>query len=267
MNLTAIRLSLVLSVLFLFSCKKTNENIIHLNKENFTPEEEMVIGSIIKEEILKYPEEIKILDRNEYASAHSYVETLMNMLLNTDAVKLRNTYNWDLTIMHDDQLRNAFITPGGHLFVSTGLLKFIRSESELVSILGHEIYYADKGYVVKRLKQDYSDLADLLLDKEEHAFLKDLALDMNNISFATVEVKKADQYAIDLLCPFQYDAMGIKTFLESAENSTTNVTWLKTRPGDDNRKEEIRSLAQDCGAEESTFADRYHAFKTKLLPQ
>lgn len=266
MNLTAIRLSLILSVLFMFSCKPPNENIIHLNKENFTPKEEMKIGLIIKNEILNYPEDYKVLNQDQYSEAYSYVGTLMNMLINTQTVKLRNTYNWDLTIIHNDNLRTAFITPGGHLFIYTGLLKFIKTESELVSIIGHEIYYAEKGFAIKQLKKDYSDLADLLLDKEEHRFLKDLTLNINNISYPTNEVEKADSYAVELLCPFQYDAFGIKSILETAETSQTTIAWLRTKHGTDKRKEKISKEAQNCGAEESTFADRYRAFKSNMLP-
>ena len=267
MNLTTIRLSLILTVLFIFSCKPNDENIIHLNKENFTPEEEMKIGLIIKNEIFKDSKDYKILNKDQYNKAYNYVGTLMNMLLNTQTVKLRNTYNWDLTIIHDDNISTAFITPGGHLFIYTGLLKFIKTESELVSIIGHEIYYAEKGFAIKQLKKDYPDLADLLLDIDEHRFLKDLTHNIDNISYPSNEVEKADNYAVKLLCPFQYDAFGIKSILETAEASQTTIAWLKTKHGTSKRKEKISKEAQNCGAEESTFADRYKAFKAKMLPK
>ncbi|HFC76966.1 MAG TPA: hypothetical protein ENJ27_01935 [Candidatus Moranbacteria bacterium] len=267
MNLKIIKLSLILTALFMFSCKEPQENIIHLNKENFTPQEEMKIGEIIKDEIFKYPEEYQILDREEYEDAYEYVGTLMDVLINTETVKLRNTYDWDLTIINDDNLRTAFITPGGHLFIYTGFLKFISTESELVSILGHEIYYAEKGFAIKQLKKDYSDLADLLLDKEEHRFLKDLILNINKLSYPSKEVEKADSYAVELLCPFQYDALGIKSILETVEAKHMTIAWLKAKPGTEKRKEKILEEAQNCGAEESTFAERYKSFKSKMLPE
>ena len=262
-----IRLSCILSIFFIVSCDKPAENTIHLNKETFSSEEEKIIGATVKETILSLPEEFPVLDKDAYYNAYAYVTTLYKMLLNTENVTLRKAYDWDITIIHDDVMKAAFITPGGHLFIYTGLLKALHTESELVGVLAHEIYYAEKGYAIKRLKEEYSDLADILLDNVDPPFLDDLAKDMKYIPFAQNEVNKADKFAINLLCPFQYDATGLNSILEIAENSGTQVDWLSIRPGTENRKEEILDMAKSCGEEESTFADRYQNFKTRMIPE
>lgn len=267
MSITMIRLSFILSVLLIVSCKEPTENIIHLNKESFSPEEEKTIGASLKETILSLPEEFPVLDKSNYQNAYDYVSTLFRMLLNTEDVTLREDYDWDVTIINDDETRTAFITPGGHFFIYTGLLKALNTESELVSVFSHEIYYAEKGYVVKRLKEEYSDLADILLENIDPPFLEDLAKDMKYISFSPSEVNKADKFAINLLCPFQYDATGLKSILDIAENSGKKVDWLSIRPGTENRKDEILDMAKSCGEEESTFEDRYKSFKTGKLPE
>jgi predicted Zn-dependent protease len=38
---------------------------------------------------------------------------------------------------------NAFALPGGHVFVTTGLMGFLESEAELAAVLGHEIAHID----------------------------------------------------------------------------------------------------------------------------
>lgn len=256
----------LLCILVLTSCIKSKENIIHQNKESFTVEEQRIIGSLIKSEILKQDQQIIILNKNEYAGAYRYLETLMKMLLNTTTVELRNSFDWDLNIILDDNQRQAFITPGGHLFISTGLLKFISSESQLVSVIAHEIYYADTGYVVDKLKEKYSDLADLLLNRIDPNFIEELALNMGNLLFEEEEVLKADSYAINLLCPFQYNALGIKTILESAKTYNGFIHWLTARPSSINRINNIVAIAQACGSEEETFSERYQAFIQDELP-
>jgi len=266
MNITIIRISFLLSILFFLACEEPEANIIHLNKQSFSPEEEKVIGEAIKNEILSTPDNFPILDEAEYSKAYDYVSTLFRMLRNTSNVENRKLYAWEMYLVHDDNMRSAFITPGGHLFIYTGLLKTLNTESELVSLIAHEMYYAEKGYAVLRLKEEFPDLADLLLNDVPTPFLTELAEEIRFITFSSTEVEKADQFAIDLLCPFQYDATGLKSILEIAERSGAPINWLDTRPGLDDRKSNIQSKAEPCGTSESTFANRYDKFKRQMLP-
>lgn len=48
----------------------------------------------------------------------------------------------------DVDMVNAFCVPGGGIYVTTGLLNFIRSDGELAAILAHELTHADKNHVM-----------------------------------------------------------------------------------------------------------------------
>nr|WP_321503339.1 M48 family metallopeptidase [uncultured Dethiosulfovibrio sp.] len=48
----------------------------------------------------------------------------------------------------DLEMINAFCIPGGRIYVTTGLLDFVRSDGELAAILGHELAHADKNHVM-----------------------------------------------------------------------------------------------------------------------
>jgi len=53
---------------------------------------------------------------------------------------------------------NAYATPGGYIFVTTGLLKQLHDESELAAVLAHEIVHVNKRHIIKALKiQGFSD--------------------------------------------------------------------------------------------------------------
>ncbi len=75
---------------------------------------------------------------------------------------------------------NAIATPGGVILISTGLLKFLQSEDELATILGHEIAHIEERQAMLSEKADdfaiISDLAfmgsDVLADVVDEA-LKD----------------------------------------------------------------------------------------------
>jgi predicted Zn-dependent protease len=53
-------------------------------------------------------------------------------------------------ILETDEI-NAFATPGGYIFITTGALQQMENEAELAAVLGHEIAHIVKRHVVKKL--------------------------------------------------------------------------------------------------------------------
>lgn len=51
----------------------------------------------------------------------------------------------------DMELPNAFALPGGHVYVSRGLLALVNSEDELAGVMGHEIGHVAGRHAVQRL--------------------------------------------------------------------------------------------------------------------
>ena len=58
---------------------------------------------------------------------------------------------WTFTVV-DSPAINAFAVPGGYVYVTRGILPYLKDESELAGVLGHEI-----GHVTARhASQQYS---------------------------------------------------------------------------------------------------------------
>ena len=50
---------------------------------------------------------------------------------------------------------NAFALPGGQILVTSGMMAFVRSDSELAEVLGHEIAHVDLRHAVERCQYRY----------------------------------------------------------------------------------------------------------------
>ncbi|MCP4568183.1 MAG: M48 family metalloprotease [FCB group bacterium] len=67
------------------------------------------------------------------------------------AVSDRRGLEFHFAVVESDQI-NAFATPGGYIYIYTGLLKKINRESELVAVIAHEISHVVGRHGVKRLQ-------------------------------------------------------------------------------------------------------------------
>lgn len=50
----------------------------------------------------------------------------------------------------DDESVNAFSLPGGHVYVMAGMMRYVQSNDELASVLGHEISHVDLRHCIER---------------------------------------------------------------------------------------------------------------------
>lgn len=52
----------------------------------------------------------------------------------------------------DDKAPNAFATPGGYIFVTHGLLKLLKDESELAAVLAHELVHVNHKHMYMKVR-------------------------------------------------------------------------------------------------------------------
>jgi predicted Zn-dependent protease len=55
-------------------------------------------------------------------------------------------------LLKDPQL-NAFSVPGGHVFLTTGIIEIMESEGELAGLIGHEIAHVTRRHISNRMDQ------------------------------------------------------------------------------------------------------------------
>ncbi len=114
--------------------------------EDITPEQEYYIGRAVGASILT---SYKPFDA---AAATRYINLLgRNLALYSNRPETFG--GWHFLILDSDEI-NAFAAPGGHIFVSRGMLQCAASESALAAVLAHEIAHVQLAHGLKAIKRD-----------------------------------------------------------------------------------------------------------------
>jgi len=128
--------------------------VSYSNEGLYSEEDEVRLGQELHKQLQK---EQRLVHERSLAD---YVQRLGERLAR---VSKRPTLEYRFFIIEDPTV-NAFALPGGHVYVHTGLLATVESESELASVLGHEIGHIVARHGLKNLKraQRYQFLIGLL---------------------------------------------------------------------------------------------------------
>jgi predicted Zn-dependent protease len=111
---------------------------------SITPEQEEEVG----DQMLEYmSESFKLLPND---SRQKKLEKILSKI--TANVK-RKEIKYDIHLIEDDELINAFAVAGGHLFVTTGIMKWVESDDELAFIIGHEVGHVDLEHCIRNVKR------------------------------------------------------------------------------------------------------------------
>ena len=114
----------------------------------FPINEDKDLGARFDREIRANPAEYPI---RKDPGARQYVQRIVDKILTSPEVKYRGTFAYKSEVIQDDKTINAFCTPGGYIYVYTGLLKLVDNEATLAGVLGHEIAHAELRHSTKRM--------------------------------------------------------------------------------------------------------------------
>ena len=254
--------------LFIYSCKKDDNNDPTFNL--FSVQDDINFGQELKNEIHSNPAQYPVLDKSQYAEAYNHMSRIRDSILNTGKLIYADRFNWEIDIIQNDSVLNAFCAPGGYICVYTGIIKFLDNEAQLAGVLGHEMAHADRRHSTDQLTKAYglSILLGILVGNNSGQLTQiasDLAAGVATLAFSRDAEYEADEYSVRYLCPTSYDSEGVGGFFEKMSGSPQPPEFLSTHPNPDNRLAEIESLANqlDCGVGE-LFTESYQNVKNSL---
>ena len=180
---------------------------------------------------------------------------------------------------------NAFALPGGYVAVHSGLMLETTNESELVSVIGHEISHVTQRHGARMIEEAthmtapmiasmVAGLALMAVNPQAGAgalMVGQAAAQQMQINFTRANEKEADALGLKLMAEGNYDTQMMASFFERMQRASRYTDpafipeYLRTHPITINRIAEARNRAaqiKQTGVLQDSL--NYHLVKAKL---
>jgi beta-barrel assembly-enhancing protease len=212
---------------------------------------------------------------------NAYLNELGQRVLSANA-EIRQSFEFFAV---GDNSINAFAMPGGFIGVNMGLVLLTQTESELASVLSHEIAHVTQKHYARQLddqrKTAWMQIAGIAAavlaaragntDAMQGALLGSQAAQIQNyLNFSRDNEREADRIGFQYLNRAQFDTGAMSTFMERLQRATSindNALvpgYLRTHPITIERVGELRSLATKSAARLPKESSDYHYVRALL---
>lgn len=178
-----------------------------------------------------------------------YVEGLLAQIV--PHAKKDRDIDYHVHVIDDPKTVNAFATPGGHLYVYTGLLLSADNESEVVGVMAHEVGHVVRRHSARQLVAQYGlqTVAAVALGRDPNMLKQIGAAVVANgaiLAHSRADENEADVYAVRYAAKAGYDPRGIAMFFRKlpAKSGSLNkvLTYLQTHPATADRIENVNQI-------------------------
>src|SRR5690349_11684469 len=243
---------------------------------SFTPRQERKLGEDIMREIRA--------DRSFYDDAEGtdYINALGNRLV---ASSTEARQDFEFFLIRDPQI-NAFALPGGFVGVHTGLILSAQSESELASVLSHEIAHVTQRHIARMIAQQKNSstlsiaalAAALLLSRasgqaaEAAAAFGSAASIQGQLNFTRANEQEADRVGVQILERAGFDPRAMASFFERMQRATRIYetgapSYLRTHPLTYERIADIQNRIRDGVYKQVPDSLEFQLIRAKLKAQ
>lgn len=265
----AIATLMAFSIIFT-SCKKKEDGSGGFQPNLFSVSDDMTFGQQVRDEIEANPDEYPILKENEYQEAYTHIRRIRDSILNTGLVAYDDLFEYEVYIIENDSVLNAFCTPGGYMYAYTGLIKYLDNEAQFAGVMGHEMAHAAMRHSTDQLTAAYgvSMLWSVLLgnDPNQLALIAaDLAAGLATLAYSRNHEYESDEYSVKYLSASSYDGRGVAGFFEKLDGAGQPPEFMSTHPHPENRVEKITEhWVTEGSIEGEWYEDSYQQFKNSL---
>ncbi len=211
-----------------------------------------------------YPQMLQELQGKVLPPEHPYTRMVANVVERLlPSVKELAGNEWRVHVVDDPKQKNAFVTPGGKVFVFTGLLPICRDEEGLAVVLGHEIAHNVAHHAAERLSQSAFLLpfilaASMFFDVSSGTvqFFSDLIFSLPN---SRTHEAEADHIGLLMMAQSCYNPDAAIPFWERMKEAQKGAPpqFLSTHPSDYSRIRAITEWLPEA-------KDKYHVSECGL---
>ncbi|MGH7256356.1 MAG: M48 family metallopeptidase [Nitrospirales bacterium] len=115
--------------------------------------EELALGQQAYQQILEDPKVTVATDPRSVEPVQRVARRIIEAARTSKYAERARLFDWKVTVIKDDQTRNAFALPGGKIAVYTGIFPVAKNEDGLAAIMGHEVVHALARHGAERMSQ------------------------------------------------------------------------------------------------------------------
>ncbi len=238
-----------------------------------SPEQENMLGAQLKLELEKGSAEMPPIRYLQDAQLRSYILGLADEVVSLGKAK-RPEFDWKVEVIDDPTQVNAFATPGGYLYVFTGLLRAADNEAEVIGVMGHEVGHVLARHFARRLVQTYTlqGLIAIALGQDANKLAElaaGLAAQGYLLSHSRDAETEADDYGARLTSEAGFDPNGLVTFFQKLDmlqgGTPAILKYVMGHPLPGDREEHVRELiSKEMLAVGATNRAQFQQMRAKL---
>lgn len=159
--------------------------------------------------------EASVFERPEAGKFNQSEQYIMNLVRQLRQPEYQN-YEFSVTII-DDENPNAFIVPGGHVFITSALFNYVDSENGLAMVLSHEMAHQYRRHPLRSMGRGVIIGVALtaLLGSDTGEWIQKLLFEVVTVSqlaFSREQEREADSIAIQSVIKHYGHAQGAAEF-------------------------------------------------------
>lgn len=238
-----------------------------------TPQQEQRIAAQIMRDVYSSNEVLQDIEITDY------IQALGHKLAASSPDKHQE---FNFFVVNDNSI-NAFAMPGGVIGVHTGLIIGANSESELASVLGHEIGHVTQRHLARMLaSQQYDVFKNLaatalaILVSRSNPQLASGAMTataaanvQKQLDYTREHEREADRVGLTILNDAGFDVRGMPAFFTTLQRGTRFVdgnapSYLRTHPLTSERIADVSNRVQSMPYHQAADSLDFHLAKAKV---
>ncbi len=238
-----------------------------------TPQDERRIGEEVMREIQGSGELLNDIEIADYLGAVGY-----HLAANSSDSRQAFTF-----FVIQDRTINAFALPGGFIGVHTGLITNARSESEMASVLAHEIGHVVQRHIARMVAQQKRDTIPsfamlalgILLARANPQLAQasitatQAGLVQKTLDYTREHEREADRVGMQILEKSGFDTRAMPAFFETLMKGTrfsdgSAPSFLRTHPLTTERITDMRNRVEQMPYRQVQDSLEFHLVRAKI---